>query len=193
MTELDFFPSRQDAEKAVQTLLSFLREDITREGLKETPRRVVDSFLEHTKGYGVDPSHYLSKTFENIHHFDEVILLKNISFESMCEHHLSPIIGLAHVAYIPNQKIVGISKLARVVETFSKRLQVQEKMTVQISESIFKNLLPQGVAVVIEATHHCISTRGIRKSGVTMVTHHLQGVFKDNLSNFPSILSLIKK
>lgn len=173
-------PSREEAEEAVRTLLRWAGEDPEREGLLETPARVARAYEDWFSGYDQDPVDYLRRTFEEIEGYDELVLLRDIRFESHCEHHLAPIIGRAHVGYLPNKKIVGISKLARVVETYARRLQVQEKMTAQIANAIQQVLEPMGVGVIIEATHQCMTTRGIHKPGVTMVTSTMLGEFRTN-------------
>jgi len=173
-------PTRAEAEAAVRTLINWAGDDASREGLLDTPARVVDSYAEFFAGYHADPKEALSKTFAEIDGYAEMVLLSNIRFESYCEHHMVPIIGKAHVAYVPDKLVVGISKLARVVDIFSKRLQIQEKLTVQIAETINEVLSPKGVAVLIEAGHQCISTRGIHKSGTIMQTSHMTGCFKNN-------------
>ncbi len=171
-------PSQAEAEQAVQTLLRWAGEDPAREGLLDTPSRVVKAYGQWFKGYEQDPAEMLKRTFQEVEGYDELVLLKDIRFESYCEHHMAPIIGKAHVAYIPTDRVVGISKLARVVDAFSKRLQVQEKMTAQIANTIDEVLAPRGVAVVLEGEHHCMSTRGVHKHGVTMVTSAMRGEFK---------------
>ena len=171
-------PTREEAEAAVRTLLEWAGDDPDREGLLETPARVVRAYEEFFAGYREDPFQYLDRTFEEVAGYDEMVVLRDIPFESHCEHHLAPIIGRAHVAYLPTNRVVGISKLARVVNAFAKRLQVQEKMTAQIADCINEALAPDGVAVVIEAAHHCMTTRGVHKPGVTMVTSTLLGAFK---------------
>lgn len=182
-TPLSERPSREQAEEAVRTLLKWAGDDPSREGLLDTPKRVAKAFTEWFSGYEEDPVDYLQRTFEEVEGYDEMILLRDIRFESHCEHHLAPIIGKAHVGYLPNNKVVGISKLARTVEVFARRLQVQEKMTAQIANCIQDVLEPQGVAVVIEAQHQCMTTRGVHKTGVTMVTSTMLGAFrKDPLS-----------
>jgi GTP cyclohydrolase IA len=173
-------PSRVEAEAAVRTLLRWSGDNPERDGLLETPKRVAKAFEEFFVGYGQDPDEILKKTFEETEGYDEMVLLRGIPFESHCEHHMAPIIGKAWVAYIPSGRVVGISKLARVVDAYAKRLQIQEKMTAQIANTIERVLAPQGVAVVIKATHHCMSTRGVHKHGVDMVTSRMIGVFKDN-------------
>ena len=183
-------PSREQAEEAVRTLLKWAGDDPSREGLLDTPKRVAKAFNEWFSGYEEDPVDYLQRTFEEVEGYDEMILLRDIRFESHCEHHLAPIIGKAHVGYLPNNKVVGISKLARTVEVFARRLQVQEKMTAQIANCIQDVLEPQGVAVVIEAQHQCMTTRGVHKTGVTMVTSTMLGAFrKDPLSAANSLPS----
>lgn len=186
-------PSRDEAEAAVRTLLRWIGEDPQREGLHETPHRVVKAFQEHFKGYLVDPAEILRKTFEEVEGYDEMVVLRDISFESHCEHHLAPIIGRAHVAYLPVRRVVGISKLARLVETFAKRLQIQERMTAQIADVIQEVLQPRGVGVVIEATHHCMTTRGIHKPGSLMVTSRLLGEFKTNPDTRREFLDIVGK
>src|SRR6202166_1320793 len=173
-------PTREEAEKAVHTLLRWAGDDPAREGLRDTPARVAKAFEDWFSGYDQDPEAYLKRTFEEVEGYDDMVVLKDIRFESHCEHHLAPIIGRAHVGYLPTSKVVGISKLARVVETFARRLQVQEKMNAQIANTIQRVLEPRGVAVVIEATHQCMTTRGVHKTGVTMVTSTMLGDFRTN-------------
>jgi len=173
-------PSRDEAEAAVHTLLRWAGDDPGREGLKDTPARVARAFEDWFSGYKEDPEEYMRRTFEEVEGYDEMVVLKDIRFESHCEHHLAPIIGKAHVGYLPNNKVVGISKLARVVEAFARRLQVQEKMNAQIANTIQKVLEPKGVAVVIEASHQCMTTRGVHKTGVSMVTSTMLGDFRTN-------------
>jgi GTP cyclohydrolase IA len=173
-------PSRQEAEAAFRTIIRWTGDDVTRPGLLETPARVAKAFDEWFAGYDQDPDEILSKTFEEIEGYDEMITLRGIPFISHCEHHMAPIMGRAWVSYLPTGRVVGISKLARVVDAYAKRLQIQEKMTAQIANSIEKVLQPQGVAVVIKATHHCMTTRGIKKHDVDMVTSRMLGAFKDN-------------
>jgi len=184
-------PSREEALKAVETLLRWAGDDPTREGLRGTPDRVVKSYTEFFEGYAVDPLEVLERTFEEVEGYDEMVLLRDIRFESHCEHHMAPIIGRAHVAYMPDNRVVGISKLARVVEAYAKRLQIQEKMTAQIANIINDVLKPKGVAVVIEATHHCMTTRGIHKPGTSMVTSRMLGMFRTNASTRREFLSLV--
>jgi GTP cyclohydrolase IA len=173
-------PSREEAERAVYTLLRWAGDDPSREGLKDTPARVAKAFEDWFSGYDQDPEAYLKRTFEEVEGYDDMVVLKDIRFESHCEHHLAPIIGRVHVGYLPTNKVVGISKLARVVEAFARRLQVQEKMNAQIAQCIQKVLEPKGVAVVIEAAHQCMTTRGVHKTGVTMVTSSMLGAFREN-------------
>jgi GTP cyclohydrolase I len=184
-------PTREEAETAVRTLLRWAGDDPAREGLRETPARVVNAFEEWFSGYGQDPEAYLARTFEEIEGYDDMVILRDIRFESYCEHHMAPIIGRVHVGYLPTQRVVGISKLARVVETFAKRLQVQEKMNAQIANTIQNVLQPHGVAVVIEAVHQCMTTRGVHKPGVTMVTSTMLGVFRENFATRREFLSVI--
>ncbi|WP_020593145.1 GTP cyclohydrolase I FolE [Kiloniella laminariae] len=184
-------PTREEALSAVETLLRWAGDNPSREGLLGTPDRVVRSYQEFFAGYDVDPNELLERTFEEVEGYDEIVLLRDIRFESHCEHHMAPIIGKAHVAYLPNNRVVGISKLARVVEAYAKRLQIQEKMTAQIANAINDVLQPKGVAVVIEAAHQCMTTRGVHKSGVTMVTSRMLGLFRTNPSTRREFLSLI--
>jgi GTP cyclohydrolase I len=172
--------SRRDAEEAVRTLLRWSGEDPQREGLLETPKRVVKAYEDWFSGYALDPDDYLARTFEEVEGYDELIVLRDIQFESHCEHHMAPIIGRAHVGYLPDGKVVGISKLARVVETYARRFQVQEKMTAQIASCIQRALQPRGVGVVIEAAHECMTTRGVHKRGVSMVTSTMLGTFRED-------------
>ena len=173
-------PSRAEVEAAVRTIIRWTGEDPGRDGLIETPARVTRSFEEFFAGYRQDPVEILEKTFEEIEGYDEMIVLRDIRFESHCEHHMAPIIGRAWVAYIPNGRVVGISKLARVVDVYAKRLQIQEKMTAQIANTINDVLKPQGVGVIIKATHHCMTTRGVHKPGTDLVTSRMLGCFRDN-------------
>ncbi|MCZ6809266.1 MAG: GTP cyclohydrolase I FolE [Proteobacteria bacterium] len=186
-------PSRKQAEEAVHTLLLWAGEDPSREGLRDTPRRVAQAYEEWFGGYKVDPVRYLQRTFEEVDGYDEMIVLRDITFESHCEHHMAPIIGKAHVGYLPNNKVVGISKLARVVEAFAKRFQVQEKMTAQIANCIQLVLNPKGVGVVIDASHQCMTTRGIHKSGVSMVTSQMLGSFRKDARTRDEFLRMIGK
>jgi GTP cyclohydrolase I len=184
-------PDRAEAEAAVRTLLRWAGDDPDREGLKDTPARVARAFEEYFSGYGADPADVLARTFEETDGYDEMVLLRDIRFESHCEHHLAPIIGCAHVAYLPKRRVVGISKLARVVEMYAKRLQIQEKMTAQIANTLNDTLEPDGVAVVIEAVHHCMTTRGVHKPGVAMLTSRMLGAFRDNASTRREFLAMI--
>ncbi len=184
-------PSREEAEAAVRTLLRWAGDDPGREGLRETPKRVVRAYEEWFGGYDIDPAVYLSKTFEEIDGYDEMVILRNVRFESHCEHHVAPIIGIAHIAYLPDRRIVGISKLARLVEAFARRLQIQEKLTAQIATTLNDVLQPQGVGVVIEASHGCMSTRGVNRAGLTMVTSQMIGAFRDNASTRREFLAAI--
>lgn len=184
-------PTRQQAEEAVRTLIRWAGDDPDREGLLETPARVVRAYEEYFEGYAIDPVEILARTFEEVEGYDEIVLLKDIRFESHCEHHLAPIIGKAHVGYLPHHRVVGISKLARVVDLYAKQLQIQEKMTAQIAAAIEKVLEPRGVAVVIEAEHHCMTTRGVHKPGVLMVTSRMLGAFRDQGETRREFLSMI--
>ncbi len=186
-------PTRSEAEEAVRTLIKWMGDDPTREGLIDTPKRVINSYAELFSGYTQDPSEILERTFEETDGYGDIVLLKDIRVESYCEHHLIPITGVAHVAYIPENRVVGISKLARTVELFSKRLQIQEKLTSQVANAINDTLKPKGVAVLIEAEHGCMTTRGVHKPGVNMVTKTLIGCFKDNSDVRTEFLSLIKR
>lgn len=185
-------PSRAEAEAAVRTLIRWAGDDPSREGLVGTPERVVRSYEEFFRGYAEDPALMLRRTFEETEGYDEMVVLRDIGFESYCEHHMVPIIGKAHVAYLPHRRVVGISKLARVVEAFAKRLQIQEKMTVQIAQTIEKELKPRGVAVVIEASHQCMTTRGVHKAGVAMVTSRMLGAFRDEAITRREFLAMIR-
>ena len=184
-------PSRAEAEEAVRTLLMWAGENPLREGLIDTPRRVVQAYEDWFSGYKDDPMVYLERTFEEVEGYDEMIVLRDITFESHCEHHMAPIIGRAHVAYMPDNRVVGISKLARVVEAYARRLQIQEKMTAQIANTIDEVLKPKGVAVVIEAAHQCMTTRGVHKPGTSMVTSRMLGMFRTNASTRREFLSLV--
>jgi len=184
-------PSRVEAEDAVRTLLRWAGDDPSREGLLDTPARVVRSYEEFFSGYGVDPEELLKRTFEETDGYDEMVLLKDIRFESHCEHHMAPIIGKAHIAYLPRTRVIGISKLARLVELYAKRLTIQEKMTSQIANALHDILQPEGVAVVIEASHQCMTTRGVHKPGVTMVTSRMLGAFRENPSTRREFLSMV--
>ena len=184
-------PSRDEAEAAVRTLLRWAGDDPDREGLIGTPDRVVRAYEEFFSGYDQDPTEILHRTFEETDGYDEMVLLRDIRLESHCEHHVVPIIGKAHVAYLPDRRVVGISKLARVVEIYARRLQIQEKLTAQIANTINDVLQPKGVAVVIEAAHQCMTTRGIHKPGVTMVTSRMLGEFRDNPATRREFMALI--
>ena len=179
---LDKSISREEAERAVETLIKWAGDDPSREGLRETPKRVVNAFNEFFSGYNESPESYLSKTFEDVQGYEDIVMLKDISFHSHCEHHMVPIIGKVHLAYIPTKKVVGISKLARVVDIFAKRLQTQETMTQQIANCIEKSLKPKGVAVYIEALHQCMTTRGVQKPNVSTITSCFLGEFKTDKS-----------
>jgi GTP cyclohydrolase I len=185
-------PTRQEAEEAVRTLLRWAGDDPSREGLKDTPARVVRAYEDWFSGYADDPVLFLQRTFEEVEGYDEMVVLRDIRFESHCEHHLAPIIGRAHVGYLPVKKVVGISKLARVVDAYARRLQVQEKMNAQIANCIQHILEPKGVAVVIEAAHQCMTTRGIHKTGVTMVTSTMLGAFREDSRTRREFLAMIR-
>ena len=184
-------PTRAQAETAVRTLLLWAGDDPDREGLKGTPERVVRAYEEFFAGYGVDPVDLLQRTFEEVEGYDEIVLLRDIRFESYCEHHMVPIIGRAHVAYLPRHRVVGISKLARVVEVYAKRLSIQEKMTAQIANTIDQVLQPLGVAVVVEGEHQCMTTRGVHKPGVSMITSRMLGAFRTDPATRREFLSLV--
>ena len=184
-------PSRAEAEAAVRVLLRWAGDDPDREGLVDTPSRVVRAYEEFFAGYFQDPRDLLERTFEETEGYDELVVLKDIRFESHCEHHMVPIIGKAHIGYLPDKRVIGISKLARVIEAFSKRLQIQEKLTSQIANIIDEVLAPRGVAVVIEAQHHCMTTRGVHKTGVSMVTSRMLGQLREDASTRREFLSII--
>ncbi|MGB8841800.1 MAG: GTP cyclohydrolase I FolE [Aliidongia sp.] len=184
-------PSRAEAEAAVRTLLLWAGDDPAREGLHGTPERVVRAFEEHYAGYAVDPMVLLQRTFEETGGYDEMVVLKDIRFESHCEHHMEPIIGRAHVAYLPANRVIGISKLARLVEVFAKRLTIQEKMTAQIANTLNEVLHPKGVAVVIDAAHQCMTTRGVHKPGVSMQTSRMLGAFRENPTTRREFLAML--
>ena len=186
-------PSRKEAEDAISTLLLWAGEDPQREGLVDTPARVATAYEDWFSGYGQDPVRFLTRTFEEVEGYDEMIVLRDIKFESHCEHHMAPIIGVAHVGYLPSNKVVGISKLARVVDTFARRFQVQEKLTAQIANCIEKVLKPRGVGVVIDASHQCMTTRGIHKPGVSMVTSQMLGAFRKDARTRAEFLNMIGK
>nr|WP_249296546.1 GTP cyclohydrolase I FolE [Acidiphilium multivorum] len=185
-------PSREDAEAAIRTLIRWAGDDADREGVRDTPARVARAYEDFFRGYGEDPEAILSRTFEETEGYDEMVLLRDIRVESHCEHHMVPIIGVAHVAYLPNRRVVGISKLARVVDAYARRLQIQEKLTAQIANTINEVLQPRGVAVVIEAGHECMSTRGVHKPGVSMVTSRMLGAFRDDPSTRREFLAMIQ-
>ena len=185
--------SRDEVEVAVRKLIQWAGDDPDREGLLDTPKRVVKAFEEFFSGYAIDPTEYLERTFEETDGYDEMIVLRDISFISHCEHHILPVVGKAHVAYLPASRVVGISKLARVVEAFAKRLQIQERMTAQIANAIKDALQPRGIAVVIEAEHQCMTTRGVMKPGVSMVTSRMLGAFRDNAKTRLEFESIIGK
>ena len=185
--------SDKEAEEAFKTILAWIGEDPNREGLLETPKRVVKAFKEYFKGYSEDPTTILNKTFGDVDGYDDMVIQKNISVQSHCEHHMAPIIGVAHVAYIPNKRVVGLSKLARVVEVFSKRLQTQERLTMQIAKTLMSALDAKGVAVSIDSTHQCMTMRGIKKEQATTVTNYYLGSFKDDLSYQNRYLRFISK
>jgi len=187
--------SDKEAEQAFKTILSWMGEDPSREGLLETPKRVVKAFKEYFKGYNEDPRKILDKTFGDVEGYDDMVVQKNISVQSHCEHHMAPIIGKAHVAYIPNEKIVGLSKLARVVEVFSKRLQTQERLTMQIAKTLMESLDAKGVAVTIDSIHQCMTMRGIKKEQASTVTNYYLGQFKEDLSyqnRYLRFISIVK-
>ena len=184
-------PTREQAEDAVRTLLRWAGDDPAREGLVDTPARVARAYREWFCGYEEDPNELLARSFEETDGYDEMVVLRDIRLESTCEHHLAPILGRVHVAYLPNGRVVGISKLARVVDAYAKRLQIQEKLTAQIANTIRDVLQPQGVAVVVEAAHQCMTTRGVHKPGVTMVTSRMLGAFRDDPSTRREFLAMI--
>ena len=184
-------PTRAEAEAAMRVLLRWTGDDVAREGLIDTPARVVRAYEEFFQGYGVDPVDLLQRTFEETDGYDEMVVLRDIPFESHCEHHVVPIIGKAHVAYLPNRRVVGISKLARVVDAYARRLQIQEKLTAQIANAVQDVLAPKGVAVVIEAQHQCMTTRGVRKQGVSMVTSRMLGAFRTNPATRREFLAMV--
>ncbi len=184
-------PSQVEAENAVRTLISWAGDNPGREGLLDTPKRVVEAYREFFAGYDEDPSEILSKTFEEVEEYDDIVLLKNMRLESHCEHHMVPFIGKAHIAYIPDKKVVGISKIARLLDVFSKRLQTQETMTSQIADVINNTLKPKGVAVFIDAEHQCMTTRGIHKAGTTTITKKMTGLFKTDLTMETRFLTMI--
>ena len=185
--------SDEKAEEAIRIIIKWIGERPDREGLLSTPKRVIKAYKEYFQGYKQDPIKYLSKTFTEVDGYDDMVIEKNISLQSHCEHHMAPIIGVAHVAYIPSSKVVGLSKLARVVEVFSKRLQTQERLTMQIAKTIMEVLQPRGVAVTIDAAHQCMTNRGIKKENATTVTNYFLGAFKDDLSFQNRYLRYINK
>ena len=185
--------SEEKAEEAIKTIIQWIGEDPEREGLKSTPKRVIKAYKEYFKGYEQNPNEFLLKTFTEVEGYDDMVIEKNISIQSHCEHHMAPIIGVAHVAYIPSNKVVGLSKLARVVEVFSKRLQTQERLTMQIAKTIMNVLQPRGVAVTIDAAHHCMTNRGVKKEDTTTITNYFLGAFKDDLSFQNRYLRYINK
>ena len=185
--------SEEEAEEAFAKIIEWLGEDPSREGLKSTPKRLIKAYREYFKGYSEDPNKILEKTFGDVHGYDDMVIQKNISVQSHCEHHMAPIIGVAHVAYIPKERVVGLSKLARVVDVFAKRLQTQERLTMQIANTLMEGLDAKGVAVSIDATHQCMTTRGIKKEQATTVTNYYLGKFKDDLSYQNRYLRFISK
>jgi GTP cyclohydrolase I len=184
-------PTQQEAEDAVRTLIRWAGDDPAREGLLETPGRVARAYKEFFSGYGVDPVQVLARTFEETDGYDEMIVLKDMRFESHCEHHMAPIIGRAHIAYLPRKRVVGISKLARLLDVYAKRLQIQEKLTAQIANTLNEVLQPRGVAVVIDGSHQCMTTRGVHKPGTSMVTSRMLGAFRDDASTRREFLAFI--
>lgn len=184
-------PTREEAEAAVRVLLRWAGDDPEREGLRDTPARVARSYEDLFSGYNDDPVALLTRTFKEIESYDEMVVLRDIEFESHCEHHMLPVIGRAHVAYLPNKRVIGISKLARIVDTYARRLQIQEKMTAQIAEVIDEVLQPKGVGVIIEAKHQCMTIRGVHKTGVTMQTSHMTGRFRSDPRTRQEFLSLV--
>ncbi|ATJ92557.1 GTP cyclohydrolase I FolE [Acetobacter tropicalis] len=193
LPENDNRPSRTEAEQAVRTLLRWAGDDPTREGLHDTPSRVVRAYEEFFEGYETDPRSLLERTFSEVEGYDEIVLLRDIRFESHCEHHLAPIIGRAHVAYLPRSRVVGISKLARVVDAFARRLQIQERLTAQIANTINDVLEPHGVAVIIESSHECMTTRGVHRPGVSMVTSSMLGVFRTNSDTRRELMAMLNR
>lgn len=182
-----------DVAAAIRTLIRWAGDDPTREGLIDTPRRVAKAWREYCAGYADDPAHHLARVFEEVGGYDEIVLLRDIPFQSHCEHHMAPIIGRAHIAYLPKDHVVGISKLARVLHGFARRLQVQERLTAEVADCIWTNLRPRGVAVVIEATHGCMTSRGVRTPGVMMSTSRMMGVFRDDERSRKEVLALMGK
>ncbi|MDR7119017.1 GTP cyclohydrolase I FolE [Caulobacter sp. BE254] len=184
-------PVPDDVQDAIRTLIRWTGEDPSREGLVDTPSRVARAWKEYCEGYGEDPALHLSRVFEEVGGYDDIVLLKDVPFQSHCEHHMAPIIGKAHIAYLPRDRVVGISKLARVLHGFARRLQVQERLTAQIADCLWDNLQPLGVAVILEASHACMSGRGVRTPGVTMKTSRMMGVFRDDQRSRREVLSLM--
>ena len=185
--------SDEKVEESIRTIIQWIGEDPEREGLASTPKRVIKAFREYFKGYTEDPKSFLSKTFTEVEGYDDMVIEKNISIQSHCEHHMAPIIGVAHVAYIPSDKVVGLSKLARVVEVFARRLQTQERLTMQIAKTIMEVLQPRGVAVTIDASHQCMTNRGVKKEDTTTITNYFLGAFKEDLSFQNRYLRYINK
>lgn len=192
MTDAPARPSREEAEAAVRTLIRWAGDDPAREGLLDTPARVARSYEEFYQGYGQDPVALLERTFAEVEGYDEIVLLRDIRLESHCEHHMVPIVGRAHVAYMPDRRVVGISKLARLVDAYAHRLQIQEKLTAQIADTIQAVLRPHGTAVIIEATHECMSCRGVHKTGVSMVTSRMLGIFRENRSTRQELMAMVQ-
>lgn len=184
-------PVPDEVADAIRTLIRWAGDDPEREGLLDTPKRVARAWKEYCQGYGEDPAHHLSRTFEEVGGYDEIVLLRDIPFQSHCEHHMAPIIGKAHIAYLPKDHVVGISKLARVLHGFARRLQVQERLTAQVADCIWERLAPRGVAVVIEASHACMTARGVRTPGVTMTTSRMMGVFREDDRSRKEVLALM--
>ena len=184
-------PVPDEVQQAVRTLIRWAGDDPEREGLLDTPQRVARAWKEYARGYGEDPSHHLSRTFEEVGGYDEIVLLRDIPFQSHCEHHLAPIIGKASIAYLPAERVVGISKLARVLHGFARRLQVQERLTAQVADCVWEHLKPQGVAVVIEASHACMTARGVGTPGVMMTTSRMMGVFRSDQRSRREVLALM--
>ena len=184
-------PTQKEAEEAVRTLIRWAGDDPKREGLIDTPARVVRAYREYFAGYDQDPEKLLQRFFAETEGYDEMILLKDMRFESCCEHHMAPIIGKAHIAYIPNKRVVGISKLARLLDAYAKRLQIQEKLTAQLATTLFKVLKPLGVGVIVDARHQCMTTRGVHKPGTSMITSHMLGTFRTNPATRKEFLSLV--
>lgn len=191
MTNYTKNPSREDAEDAIRTLLSWIGEDCEREGLLDTPKRVINAYSEFFKGYQQNPESLLTKTFEEVSGYDEIVLLKNMRLESHCEHHMLPILGTAHIAYLPDQRVVGISKIARLLDVYAKRLQTQEKLTSEVAYALYNALKPKGVGVIIDANHQCMSMRGVHKTETSTVTSCMLGVFKSDSRSRAEVLSLM--